>query len=287
MPSYLDVVQNSFVEARSGRMKLPCRCRNRAFTLIELLVVIAIIAILAALLLPALAKAKAKAQGISCLSNNKQLIIAWSMYANDFDDRLVNNKTIYGTENNPSNNWVGDVMSWSADPQNTNLDLVKGALLGPFVAKNPGIYKCPADQKPCPLGPRARSISMNAFVGPQDDSGTPINSHWQQFIKLTSFRNPSAIFVTLDEHPDSINDGWYVWCTGADPTERWTWCDLPASYHNGAGGFSFADGHAEIKRWMAAATKRPVVGSGDGFPLDTGPDKRDIAWVAERTTYKK
>jgi len=128
---------------------------------------------------------------------------------------------------------------------------------------------------------------MNAFVGPQDDRGSPINDLWQQFIKLTGIRNPSAIFVTSDEHPDSINDPWYVWCTSADPSERWTWSDLPASYHNGACGFSFADGHAEIKKWMVSTTKRPVLGNGDGFPVDTSPDKRDITWIAQRTTYKK
>ena len=254
-------------------MKLLRRCKNGAFTLIELLVVIAI---LAALLLPTLAKAKAKAQGIMCLNNNKQLMLAWRMYADDFNDRLVYNKTTFGTQSNPSNNWVGDVMSWAADPQNTNLDLIKNALLGPYVAKNPGIYKCPADQTPCPLGPRARSISMNAFVGPQDDSGTPINYVWQQFIKLTTIKTPSAIFVTLDEHPDSINDAWYVWCTSADPSEKWTWSDLPASYHNGAYGFSFADGHAEIKKWMVSTTIRPVLMSAADFPITVGSDARDI-----------
>ncbi len=266
-------------------MKWLRHCKRRAFTLIELLVVIAIIAILAAMLLPALSKAKQKAQGIGCLNNNKQLILAWTMYANDSNDRLVCNRTITGTLSNPTNNWVGNVISWSSDQQNTNLDLVRNALLGPYVSKNTGIFKCPADQFPCPLGPRARSMSMNAYVGPQDANGTPINGSYQQFLKSGSFKNPSLIFVTLDEHPDSINDGWYV--ISADPAQKWQWGDLPASYHNGACGFSFADGHAEIKKWLSAETRRPVLKSGAGFPVSIGADKRDIAWINERTTVRK
>jgi len=259
------------------------RRRTGAFTLIELLVVIAIIAILAALLLPALAKAKQKAEGISCLNNTKQLALAWITYASDFNERLVYNKPSNGTD---TNNWVAGQMSWGTDQQITNLNLLRTAALSPYTAKNVGVYKCPADRVPCPLGPRSRSVSMNTFVGPQDDKGTPINSAWKQFIKMSDFRNPSGIFVFLDEHPDSINDGWFVFCNAADPAERTVWSDLPASYHNGAGGFSFADGHSEIQKWRAASTKRAVLKNANDFPIPVGTDKRDIEWVAQRTTTK-
>ena len=251
--------------------------------MIELLVVIAIIAILAALLLPALAKAKQKGQGAACLSNGRQLTLAWLTYAADFNDRLVYNKPSYATD---TNNWEGDVLSWGADPQNTNVLLLKNALLGPYLAKSVGIFKCPADLVPCPLGPRVRSYSMNAFVGPQNSAGTPINALWHQFLRLTDMRVPANIYVFLDEHPDSINDGWFVFCSAGRPGETAQWSDLPASYHNGACGFSFADGHSEIKKWRCSSTIRPVRQSSSDFPIATQGKIADIQWVALRTTYK-
>jgi prepilin-type processing-associated H-X9-DG protein len=132
---------------------------------------------------------------------------------------------------------------------------------------------------------------MNAFVGDRgnggNSGGADINSQWRQFRKLIDFRNSANTYVFLDEHPDSINDGFFVFCTAADPMEDTGWSDLPSSSHNGACGFSFADGHSEIKKWMSASTKRPIKKSTSDFPIPVGADKRDIQWIRDHTTFRK
>ena len=285
-------------------MKNRFRRPSSAFTLIELLVVIAIIAILAGMLLPALAKAKTKAQGIVCINNNKQLILAWHLYAADFSDTCANNFTIPGTQEAISskklNNWVNNIMTWGAgssvdDISNTNVLWVQDGVLGKYSGGAVGIYKCPADHYVSPAQrakgwtARLRSNSMNALFGLSDNSGGSANGHawldaqFRQFLKVNQVPTPSDTWVTLEEHPDSNNDAFFV--VGYNAGQ---WGDLPASFHNGACGFSFSDGHAEIHKWISSTSKYQVKynNSLPVLPFDAA-GKQDFKWYQDHTGYTK
>jgi len=262
--------------------------------LIELLVVMGIVALLAALLLPALASAKSKGRAIYCLNSEKQLSLACLMYADDASDRLPYNLGAAEIRQLEAQgvypNWSTPVMSWELDADNTNRLLLVGGGIGPYGGSSARIYRCPSDsvvsdiQAAAGWTARVRSISMNAMVGDAGEfsrSGANVNNpYYQQFFKQTQIPQPSQIFVFIEEHPDSINDGYFL-----NHVHTLQWTDLPASYHNGAVNLSFADGHLETHRWRFASTRRPARPDAAQLPLAVPATERgDIDWLMERTT---
>lgn len=276
---------------------------NTAFTLIELLVVVCLLAILSLLLIPSLAHSKPNGKATQCLNNLRQFAVAYNMYASDYQDRVPNNfgvnDILAGIQSGTLANWANNVMTWSAsgtsvyDQGNTNREWVANGVLGKYLTDPLRVYKCPADTFLSPVQvsagylARLRSISMNSVFGrlTSGNDSTAEGLNWYlpqyvQYLKQASVPKPGKTWLVLDEHPDSINDGYFL-----DPPSVTSWVDIPASYHNGACGVAFADGHSDLKRWQSRTSVIPVRFAYLQSPTFDSLGLLDRAWYLEHTGY--
>jgi prepilin-type N-terminal cleavage/methylation domain-containing protein len=273
----------------------------RGFTLIELLVVIAIIAILAALLLPALTRAKLKAQSVQCMNNNRQLAIAWRMYTEDNNDLLLFASSKPATSRDPYC-WCNGRIDFTTNPSNwdPNVDIMQSPMW-PYCGKSLALWRCPADRSFVMFGglrkPRIRTMAMNCYLGGFSGDyynlgDMPRYKIYRKYSQLSP-PGPEKIFLFIDEREDAINFGNFLTdMVGYSPTTPGSYAllDLPASYHGQAGGLSFCDGHSEIHRWRDRRTM-PNLSDGsvifDGNTPMSCPNNQDVAWLQDHTTRLK
>jgi prepilin-type processing-associated H-X9-DG protein len=279
----------------------------KAFSLLELVIIIALVSVLMATLSAGLAHSRPNGRAVQCLNNLRQVTGAWTMYAEENSERVVNNFIIPEMESAITSgrldNWSNNEMSWGASSAFYNVAITnqiwaaKGPL-GPYLHGNISAYKCPADVYLSPaqiaagFKQRIRSISMNSVFGHATESGDatyqnpPRNwasPQYRQYVTRTSVPKPAKTWLFIDEHPDSINDGYFL--NDASAGAR-SWGDIPACYHNGGCGVSFADGHAAIREWLSTASRYLQVTYGNTtYRTFDSRGREDFAWYLEHTGY--
>jgi prepilin-type processing-associated H-X9-DG protein/prepilin-type N-terminal cleavage/methylation domain-containing protein len=277
--------------ARAARLRA-----GQAFTLVELLVVIGVLAILAGLLVPVLGQAKAKGYAVSCLNNQRQLVVAWQVHADDNEDRAAANfgkdQVLEEIANGTYRNWVNNVMDWSDNPMNTNTALLFAGGIGPYLSGVEGVFRCPSDfalsdlQHQLGWRSRVRSYSMNLMVGDAGNfsaSGANTNNpYYRQFFTTAEIPQPSDIFVFIEEHPDTLDDGYFL-----NKPYSTNWIDLPASYHGGGANVAFADGHVEQHKWVVSSTRYPARAQILPYPLTLDGGAADYSWVIQHMSIKR
>jgi prepilin-type N-terminal cleavage/methylation domain-containing protein/prepilin-type processing-associated H-X9-DG protein len=283
-------------------MKAHVKRGTHGFTLIELLVVIAIIAILAAILLPVLQAAKQRAWEVGCISNKRQIQLAYFLYAQDNNDRLALNTV---NADYPGAGWVTGYLDWTAgaNSPNTNVNNLANGTLGDYTAKEIDCYRCPADiylapaQAAAGWSHRIRSVRVNGYLAhsPSETTWGPGNESWGNYFtnmwKMSDIRSPASMWVFVDAHPSTGYNGgspspydgvFSLPPGGVSASGSCNWGDMPASYHNKRNcGFSFADGHAEMHRWISPSTLLPVKYTSPGWQgITVYPNQaQDIKWT--------
>lgn len=265
-------VSRSFHSSKTGS--------HSGFTLVELLVAVIVLALMGMCLLPALARTQLDSRSARCLNNHGQLARAWLMYASDNNDKLATSLT--GSASGAT--WARGWLDWLNSPDNTNTFILtdpRSSILATYFGKDASLFKCPADQYISLIQrnrgwkERVRSVSQNLYAA--NGSMQVGDPAYIQVTKLTGLLNPkpSETWVSIDEHPDSINDGGFF-APGAG------WIDLPANYHDGGAGIAFADGHTEIHRWQGGLLNVPI--KYINTPSSpSAPNDPDILWLRFRT----
>ncbi len=252
-------------------------------------------------MLPSFAHTRPDTQAYECLNNQKQLMLAWQVYAADFGDSAPNNfvipETLNAITSGKLDTWANNVMTWGAgtlveDISNTNEVWVTNGVFGKYTGRSVRIYKCPSDvylgpaQRKAGWTQRNRSISMNSLFGRSDRSASSTTGRawfdpsYRQFLKTSDVPFPAMTWVTVDEHPDSINEGFFI-----VPVNPSSWGDVPSSLHNGACSFSFADGHGEVHRWLSGTSKYPVKFTSGSIRTFDAAGRQDYQWYKDRTGY--